>query len=403
MKLPQLPDAHLTYCLNVHPGESWQENFQAIRTEVQAVRERLESPEPFGLGLRLSNAASLELTEGSALADLKSFLSDHGLYVFTVNAFPYGAFHGQSVKENVYAPDWQSPQRRQYTLRVARILSRLLPEGVLGSISSVPGSYKPWIRTRKQILDIAFQLAQTAKELQSLAQETGKTVVLGLEPEPDCLISTTDELIRFCKGPLQTWGFAQLARKQKLDPDWVREVLWFYVGACLDLAHQAVEFEDPARSLLQLKRSGITLAKMQLSAALEAEPGRESLEILRHFDEQVYLHQTKAQLADGRIVAFPDLPAAFEAWSGGMDVRRWRTHFHVPLFFDQHGPLRSTRDLIGPELLSGLARTDRLHLEIETYTFTVLPDFLRPACLAEGIAREYRWFRQVLDAQIPTD
>jgi hypothetical protein len=396
MRIPQIPRAHLTYCLNVHAGQSWEENFQAIRNEATDVRRRLGLQEPFGLGLRLSNQASLELEKPARLDELKSFLDDEGLYVFTVNAFPYGTFHGKAVKQDVYGPDWLRPERREYTLRVARILSALLPEDTVGSISTVPGTYKPWIRSRRNILDIALNLARTAWELQKLTETTGRTVVLGLEPEPDCLLSTTDELIQFCRGPLQNWGFDQLCRTEKLDRQWAAQVLWFYIGACMDLAHLAVEFEDPLDALAKLRRSGLTLAKVQLSAALEAEPGSQALEALGKFDEPVYLHQTKAQLRDGRILSYPDLPGALEAWNQGLDVRRWRTHFHVPLFFDHDGPLRSTRDTLSPALLSQLARRDFLHLEIETYTFGVLPEFLRPQRLSEGIAREYRYVQEVL-------
>ncbi len=397
MRIPKIPGAHLTYCLNVHAGQSWEENFQAIRNEATDVRKRLGVQNPFGLGLRLSNQASLELETPQKLRELQRFLADEGLYVFTVNAFPYGTFHGQAVKQDVYGPDWLQPERMEYTLRVARILSQLVPEDTVGSISTVPGTYKPWIRSRRNILDIALNLARTAWELQKLTEQTGRTIVLGLEPEPDCLLSTTDELIQFCRGPLQTWGFDQLCRTEKLDRQWAAQVLWFYIGACVDLAHLAVEFEDPLDALAKLRRSGLTLAKVQLSAALEAEPGSQALEVLKKFDEPVYLHQTKAQLADGRILSYPDLPAALEAWNQGADVKRWRTHFHVPLFFDHDGPLRSTRDTVSPGLLSQLARRDFLHLEIETYTFGVLPEFLRPEQLTEGIAQEYHYVRKVLE------
>jgi hypothetical protein len=396
MKFTDPPRTHLTYCLNVHAGETWAENFQAIRDEALAVRDQVAPGGAFGLGLRLSNEASVELAQDHRIAEFKRFCDDEGLYVFTVNAFPYGTFHGRSVKADVYGPDWRDPRRREYTLRVATILAQLLPEDVPGSISTVPGTYKPWLQTKRDILDIAANLALTAHDLYRLQQETGRLVVLGLEPEPDCLLSTTDELIRFCRGPLQTWGFAQLAKSRALELSWASEVLWYYIGACLDLAHLAVEFEDPVASLAKLQRSGLTLAKLQLSAALEVQHSPEAMRRLRDFDEPVYLHQTKARLDDGRIVSYPDLPAALDAWDRYEEPPTWRTHFHVPLFFDSDGPLRSTRRLLGPQLMARLGRNDFNHLEIETYTFSVLPDFLQPASLAEGIAREYDWVRSQL-------
>lgn len=183
--------------MNVHPGETWAQNMAAIRDMALAVRDRVCRDQPFGLGLRLSNAASLSLSEPSARNEFKTFLDEHSLYVFTVNAFPYGAFHDTRVKEQVYLPDWRESARRDYTIRVADILANLLPDSVSGSISTVPCSYRQWMRTREDTDAVVRNLMDTVIHLSNIERETGKTVHVGLEPEPDCYLETTNDIIHF--------------------------------------------------------------------------------------------------------------------------------------------------------------------------------------------------------------
>src|SRR5438132_878800 len=98
--------AHLTYCTNIHPGESWSEVRANLERHVVRVKERIAPRERFGIGLRLSAQAARELASPPLMMAFRRWLDAHDLYVFTINAFPYGAFHGTRVKEDVYRPDW---------------------------------------------------------------------------------------------------------------------------------------------------------------------------------------------------------------------------------------------------------------------------------------------------------
>ena len=388
MRIQTDPQAHLTYCLNVHPGESWDENLQAIRQHALRVRDRVGSGKPFGLGLRLSDTASRTLAEPGQLATFRGFLADESLYAFTVNGFPFDTFHGQSVKENVYAPDWRTAQRRDYTIRLADILADLLGEGVAGSISTVPCSYAAWIRTDDDVRQMVRMLAETACHLHALAERTGRDICVALEPEPDCFIENTAGCLRF----FAKWSdsaAALVAETAGVSIDCGREIWRRHIGVCFDTAHAAVQFEDMVESLDLLTRAGIRIGKVQLSAALQLRPTPETLARLSEFADPVYLHQVKARRPDGRIDAFADLPAALAAPSP-QDWDEWRVHFHVPLFFTAHEGLASTSALLpGAFLAKALSVCD--HLEIETYTFTVLPAFLAIDDPADGIAREYEW------------
>ncbi|HAS83017.1 MAG TPA: sugar phosphate isomerase [Verrucomicrobia bacterium] len=364
---------YLTYCLNVHPGEKWSENFEAIRTKALNVRDRVCPDAHFGLGLRLSNAAALTLSYPVQLHAFRDFLAANRLYAFTINGFPYGAFHQSCVKESVYQPDWRTPERVAYTCRLADILAALLPEGMEGSISTVPGSYKAWIRGEADIEAMARNLDTVARHLAQLRERTGRFIHLGLEPEPDCFLETTGECIDFFERYL-------------LDRS---PVIRDHVGVCVDTCHLALQFEDPVASLHRLVQSGIRVSKIQLSAALSLVSEQAVPDQLTPFCDAVYLHQVRVRDGAGRVQAWPDLPDALAA--GAESGSEWRVHFHVPLDFAAQGMLRSTATLLPPSFFAAVHQAGVAHLEIETYTFDVLPEALRARGVEASIAAEYAW------------
>lgn len=393
------PDVHLTYCLNVHPGETWDENFAAIREKALAVRRSVCPDKPFGLGLRLSAKSAAELIRRQRMDEFWEFLQQEDMYVFTINGFPYGQFHDAQVKQNVYAPDWQDVARVRYTSNLAEILAPLLPEGVTGSISTVPLSYRGWISGDQQVQTMVENLAQVAYHLRYLAEQ-GKSIVLSLEPEPDCLIESTQQTIDFF-GRWSQVAVDYLVREFGLSPSTAHRTWSQHIGVCFDTAHAAVGFEDLAGSLHRLKAVGIPVGKVQLSSALQVRPEGESLRQLGQFADTVYLHQAKARSGDGTIHAFADLPEALAACQRGQ-FQELRVHYHVPLFMetapdtpgDQAGALGSTSHLLKGEFAAALRAGAVGNVEIETYTFTVLPDFLRSADICEGISQEFAWVQR---------
>jgi len=383
MKLSSRPPLHLTYCLNIHPGETWAENAAAVRDHALRVRRTVAPDRAFGLGLRLSRRAAQELGDPAALAAFRDFLAANDLYVFTINGFPYGPFHGTAVKQDVYRPDWRSAARRDYTIGLIDILAALLPEGVPGSISTVPVAYRPWIRGTRDLRQAARMLGQTAAHAAKVRRDTGADICVALEPEPDCYVERTGEAIDF------------LARALPDGAEVAGETLRRHVGVCLDTAHAAVAFEDLGASLEALASAQVRVGKIQLSAALRLRPTAAALRRLGDFADAVYLHQVKLRRADGQIESFPDLPEAIAAGRHADAARaELRVHFHVPLFFTEAGGLGSTAAMLDEGFWRRIASPSSApteHLEIETYTFDVLPDALRAADVAESIRREYEW------------
>ncbi len=390
---------HLTYCSNIHPGESWAEVRANLERHVLAVRDRLMPGGDFGVGLRLSARAAAELSDPDVLAEFRDFLARNRMYVFTINGFPYGNFHGTRVKEAVYLPDWRDPERLRYTDLLADLLANLLPDdpAIEGSVSTVPGAFKPALDGPGDVPLMVDHLLRHAAHLVRLRTRTGRLIALALEPEPHCFLETIDEVVAFFEGHLQ--GPAAACRVMELsgsDRATATRALHDHLGVCLDLCHAAVEFERPAECTRRLELSGIRVLKMQISAGLRLPTlDPDAIQALSRFDDAVYLHQV-VQQGPGGLLRFADLSDAFASLQDSTANREWRVHFHVPIFLDQLGPFTSTQAFVREMLAIHRASPVSAHLEVETYTWGVLPEPFRSGTVDEAVARELAWVRSEL-------
>lgn len=396
MKLDPDSSVHLTYCSNIHPGETWAEVRAQVGVHLPKVKAKLSPDRPFGIGLRLSAIAAESLSEPAAMEEFKSFLASEDLYVFTLNGFPYGEFHGTPVKENVYLPDWRDGARLAYSNRLAELLAELLPDdpALDGSISTVPGAFKPAINGEADVAAMADNLIRHAAYLVALRERTGRTVTLELEPEPCCFIETIDEAVDFFRNHLfSADAIAGMADRTGLSGAAAEAALRRHLGVCLDLCHAAVEFEDPEQALESLAKAGIRIGKMQISAGLRfARVDEATVELLRPFDDAVYLHQVVERNGAG-LARYVDLPEAFAGWHEKQGDREWRVHFHVPIFLDDLGQFSTTQDFIRDMLARHRAAPFTRHLEVETYTWDVLPPEYRNVDVDAAIVRELQWVR----------
>lgn len=397
MKLAIPGGPHLTYCTNIHAGETWAEVRANLERHVVRVKASVAPDRPFGVGLRLSAVAAATLAEPGELELFQAFLRDRGLYVFTINGFPYGPFHGTRVKEEVYLPDWLDEARLDYSDCLAVLLASLLPDepGLEGTVSTVPGAYKARVRDAADARRMAQLMVQHAAGLHRLRERTGKVISLALEPEPCCHIETVAETVTFFEDHLfASPAVAAFRRLTGLGKGESEAALRRHLGVCFDACHMAVEFEDAAAGITALRRAGIRVGKVQVSAGLRVrmDPGdRTVADALRPFAEGVYLHQV-VERRDGRLTRYLDLPEALDAAArDGGGLREWRIHFHVPLFREELGPFASTQDYLAGVL--GLLRHEAHtpHLEVETYTWDVLPEAFRREDIAVAVARELRW------------
>jgi hypothetical protein len=374
-------ELHLAYCTNIHRGETWPETHAALQKYTLAVRDRVCPGKPYAIGLRLSDQASRELSEPSALLDFRRWLDRNGCYVFTINGFPYGRFHGQRVKEQVYRPDWTSNERVNYTNRLFDLLAELVPAGMDGSVSTLPGSFKEFITTEEEARTIRANILRCVEHVAAVSERTGRGMHLGLEPEPLGLLETTEETVAF---------FDRLHEEHPND-----DRLAKFLGVNYDTCHLAVEYENPIESLDRLRRSGIKISKLHLSSALKVRSTAEARNRLKAFADDVYLHQVVSRGADGKLARYRDLDVALAAPE--LDPKEWRIHFHIPLHSHNGSWFENTTDhLLG--VLDYLRNVPSLcsHLEMETYTWDVLPGELKSRTVVDQLAAEYDWCLQEL-------
>lgn len=387
----------LTYCTNIHAAEAWEDAFASLREHLPNIKASVSPDRPFGVGLRLAASASRTLENPAEMDRFRAFLDEAGCYVFTINGFPYGTFHGQRVKEGAYLPDWSEPDRLSYTNTLADQLATLLPNHMDGSVSTVPGTFKAWVDGNR-VAAITDNLIAHAAHLVTLRERTGKTVTLALEPEPACFLETVAETVAYFEthlfGDAAATRLSEQTGLSKLDAE---AALRRHLGVCYDVCHAAVEFEDPADSIAALRGAGIGIFKLQLSAALRiAEIAAGTADHLRSFDEPVYLHQT-IQERNGTITRFTDLPDALAA-IGIAQGSEWRIHYHVPIFLDRMRDFDTTQAFLRDILALHAKQPISEHLEVETYTWDVLPDQYRGIPVADAIARELNWVKDQLTA-----
>lgn len=396
-------ELHLSYCTNIHPASGWREVRNQIERYAVGLGRTLAPGERFGLGLRLSNDEAEQLSEQDRLKEFRAFLDRRDLYVFTVNGFPYGSFHGERIKEDVHRPDWRTEERAAYTKRLADILAAVAPSDVDPGISTNPLTYRYWegVESAEAVERMVEHLVDVVEYLVRLRDRDGMLIHIDVEPEPDGLLETTGELVDFFEARMFDDGAGRLAERLGMAKSRATEAMRDHLRMCFDTCHAAVQYESAGSVLDRLEAADIRVGKVQISSALDVElaedPGaRESTKrALEPFDEPVYLHQVVQRNRDGSFESFRDLGPALAA-IGRPGAERWRIHYHVPVYRRAFEALGSTQSTIVDAFEELEERGYTNHLEIETYTWDVLPDGEKRD-LGESIEREFEWVVDVFD------
>ncbi len=376
----------ITYCTNIHPASGMNEVRAALDMVAAPLRDRIEPDATLPIGLRLSNAESQELEDAAAIREFGEFLAIRSMRCVCVNGFPYGEFHNAPVKDCVHRPDWRSAERSEYTIRLARVLSCLMPEGASGGVSTSPLSYRPWGLTAADRARMTENIVGVALTLRAIAEETGKFVHIDIEPEPDGAIETVAEFSAWFEQELDP-----AARTAGVSAGELRT----HVRLCLDACHLAVMHEEPGDSLESVERVGARVGRVQVSNALQVNliggsTRRKYLStVLAPYADSIYLHQAVGS-GGGRIVErWPDLVAALMEIESAR-AEWWRVHYHVPIFWAGDSAIGSTSEHLLATLEEVLLRGCCELFEIETYTWNVLPERLRLDAV-DSIEREWRW------------
>lgn len=380
-----LNNIQLAYCTNVHRGSTWDETFESLEKYVLEVKKLICPERRFAIGLRLGAEAARSLSDLKKINLFKKWLDRNNCYVFTINGFPYGNFHGTRVKEQVYRPDWTDSNRLAYTIQLFKILEKLLEKDEEGSVSTLPASFKEFHPSGK-IPAIAFEnIVKCADEIERISKAKKLDLHLGLEPEPLGSFETTAETITFFN---ELDNFSTLSNLKNL------------IGVNYDCCHLAVEFESAQSGLNKLKEAGIRLSKIHLSSALRAKPTDQNKELLNSFVEDVYLHQVIIGKENKIIKRYKDLDLALNDQSMESLGDEWRIHYHVPLHASPCKPLEDTRNQV-IDTINWIGNNPGAcrHLEMETYTWEVLPKELQSESVVKQVAKEYEWTLQQLKEQ----
>ncbi len=388
-------EVQLTYCMNVHPMDSGDDVLSALDSYAAVVGAEVAREQPFGLGLRLSNNALEAFSNSeSALSSLKKKLDEHNLYVFTANGFPFGKFQGQSVREAVYSPDWRTPERLRYSLRLAELMAELLPAGVTyGSMNTLPGSYKSWIADGEDYDAVLRNLAEMAWGLDAVRNRTGKHIWLALEPEPKCLWETTADIVRLFEDDFPHRAASLMSERHECSVSYARRILRGYIGVCLDACHLAVMGEALEEVFEHMHRRGIFVPKVHLSAAVAGTVTEETMSRLERMKNERFMQQTGVIRRNGPDTElYEDLSEALAGVSSCDEAdARIVPHIHTPLHISPGEGLESTRENLSDRFFSELLKGETEHAEIETYTFDVLPEEFREHSVTEGIVKEFQW------------
>ena len=382
-------DRPLAYCGNVHPAES----LAGLQTQLErhAMPVAQITGRPIAVGLWLPRSA-LEGIDAEQVEAFRHWFESNGLSTSTLNAFPFGDFHAKKVKDRVYQPDWTDPRRTEYTGKAADFLAALLPEGGEGSLSTMPCAYKR-LSPYAVAADFFPQLIEAAKHLGKIREQTGRIIRLAIEPEPGCFLGCTSDAIRFLS---ELRSFAETGGGD------VGRIVNEHLGLCFDVCHSAVMFENPAESLRAAAAANVRVVKVQISSALELRDpkSRAARKFLSQFVEDRYLHQTTG-FAEGRFLFADDLtaPLALMPTEEWRSCAAWRVHFHVPIHRTEIGPLNTTTWAVEETLAAVVALPETPDLEVETYTWDVLPAISRTdaADMAHGLAAEMNHAQAILN------
>ncbi|MDA3960212.1 MAG: metabolite traffic protein EboE [Planctomycetota bacterium] len=384
----------LAYNSNLHPAETVDEMCAAITNFAAPLRQRLGWDE-IGIDLRLGSTAIHQCqSDQDAIGKLRRALDQAKARAFTINAFPLSPFQTERVKDQAYHPDWNSVERLHDTIAAIGIASALSDEALI-TISTCPGSHKPWGPAVNQPLAIAAAFGHWAAAAWHHHQATGRRVVLCPEPEPWCTLENSHEVAAFWRDALPQAGLDAAAANLDGDRTAAAAALAQHLALCWDTCHISVAFEDQAEAVQRVVGAGARPLKVQFSACPEAPDlatNQAGLQSLLAMDEPRFLHQSALLLPDGSISQCRDLDGLPATYAAHPEASAARSHFHIPIDAQPAAPgLISTVE----DSLSGLAacRPHGLeHIAVETYTWSILAESAQDAL--EGTARELEWLAQ---------
>jgi hypothetical protein len=377
----------LSYCTNIHFGESWEEVFYILKFHSRKLRNAFLKMDQFGIGLRLSNSSIINLSKSSFFFDFLFWLKINNFYIKSVNGFPYSFFGSNYIKDNVYLPDWSNFKRYIYSRRIIILFSNFLNKNNFGGISTLPLSYKYffcnysynnlYIKSIKYLYSLLILL-------NDIYVNNKIFIHLDIEPEPDCVVSNTLDYINFFKKWLLDRIILYFLKKK------IHMFILNYFRICFDICHSSVEFESICQSFNSIFLFNIKFGKFQISSSLKIDKMNfYNSYVFSYLPETPYIHQVYGKTFYDNIITYKDISLA-HILLYKKKIVEYRIHYHVPIFFDKYEIFESTQQYI-IEFFKLLKKRNAFYIfEIETYTFDILPCYLKLNILY-SLKREYDW------------
>nr|YP_009551192.1 hypothetical protein [Vischeria sp. ACOI 3415]QAA12125.1 hypothetical protein [Vischeria sp. ACOI 3415] len=396
MKIQTYKQFDLTYCSNIHPGDSWEEIFSNLKINIPLIKMKLSPNKPFGIGLRLSNKAANQLLKNNNLNKLKKWLNQNNCYVITLNGFVYGEFYKTSIKEKVYYPDWTNRKRNNFNNTLINLSAELCLPGNEVGFSTSPLAYKFYSKKVSNDLfcgRVSNYILELVQQLIKIYEKQGKIIHIDFEPEADCILENIqDMLLFFGEFILKKIAFI-LAKDLQISLFQARIHLVRHVRICYDVCHQAIQFEDHIKNFIALNQIGVKIGKIQISSALHLKLDQYEqnflINKLNKFKDNVYLHQVTEKKSNGYLYKYRDLSEAISNLNKNR-TSEWRVHFHLPIFNQKYANFLTTNqdidDIVKFLKISALTSC----LEIETYTWEIIPKNIKLDLLS-SISKEYEW------------
>jgi sugar phosphate isomerase/epimerase len=383
-----MPLAPLGYSSNLHAAETVDELEGVLASFTAEARRRL-GWERLGLDLRLGSVAIRELAaDPKPLARLRRALDAAGAAAHSLNAFPLRPFQAAVVKADAYRPDWTESEREYDTIAIIPVALGLSDDRLV-TVSTVPGSYRPFGAARNDHGAIAGALGRFAAHAALAKRACGRQVVLALEPEPWCTLETSHDAVAFWRGPLASHGVVAAAALLDGDQAAARTAVAEHLGVCFDTCHLSLAFEDQRAAVARLVAAGVRIAKCQFSAApevLDPHHDRAGVAALRALAEPRFMHQTAAASASGSLSKVEDLDQLDTCLARLPSATAVRSHFHIPVFREPQGSGLSSTVADSRIGLAACIAAGCEHLSVETYTWSILAAHERDAL--DGTVRE---------------
>lgn len=346
----------LTYCSNIFKTKSLKKLVLNIKNYTQEFKYHKN---------HTSICLSKNLLAETKIKHLFLLKKNH---ISSINGFVYQDFHKKNIKEKIYLPDWTSKYRFLYTQKIISIIKNYRKIKNIISISTMPISYKEWIKKKQKPIIIYKSIKNIEKT------HPKKNINISIEPEPYCLIECYLDVINF-----YTIWIKKIIKKFKK-----------YICICYDICHFSVIFDKHEIALNSINKKHIKIGKIQISSALKIIlPTKiNNIKLLLmtflKMKKSNFLHQCITKYKENMII-YNDIAKIIKNLIN-LKNSEIRIHCHIPIYKKKFKYLNTTNSETKKTIRYIKKQNKIKNLEIESYTYHL---FFKKFCYTKSIKKEH--------------